>query len=86
MFVFPLNFLNSLAAISTLYFVEHNKQNDWHSREFFLEGNALVNSSYGGNGIPGSGSGGGGRFNNGNYWSDNNRYISKKVHFEKHKC
>lgn len=62
--------------------MEHNKQNDWQSREFFLEGNALANSSYGVNGIPGSGSGGGGvggRFNNGNYWNDNNRYISKKV-------
>lgn len=81
----------SLAAISTLYFVEHNKQNEWHSRELFLERNALVNSTDGGgNGISGGGTGGGGiersnnvLFNTGNYW-DGSRYISKKVRSKKY--
>lgn len=65
--------------------MEHNKQNDWHSREFFIERNAFANSSYGGNGIPGGGGvegGGIGGSNNvlynGNYWNEN-RFISKKV-------
>lgn len=63
--------------------MEHNKQNEWHSREFYLERNG--NTSYGGNGIPGGGAGGGSNgvssnilFNTGNNWNDN-RYNSKKV-------
>lgn len=56
----------SLAAISTLYFVEHSKQIDRHylrryeSNDFFSERNYLVNSSYGSNGIAGGGGAGGG--------------------------
>lgn len=68
--------------------MEHNKQNDRYSREFFPEGIALVNNnSYGRDGIAGGREGGGGIgassniiFNNGTDWNDINRHISKKVH------
>ncbi|XP_055316993.1 uncharacterized protein LOC129576268 isoform X2 [Sitodiplosis mosellana] len=70
-----------LAAISTLYFVEHNKQNDWHPHQFYLDKHALVNSSYGGNGIVGDGPEGGGFSASNNVLFDNwndNHIISKK--------
>lgn len=54
----------SLAAISTLYFVEHSKQNERNylrpyegNASLFSEKNYLGNSSYGSNGIAGAGGG-----------------------------
>lgn len=88
----------SLAAISTLYFLEHRKQQIDLEYLRRTEKNYFGNSSYGGNGIAGSIEGGGGGggvggsgesgfvgngiHNDGNYWTED-RHNSKKVNFFK---
>lgn len=73
----------SLAAISTLYFLEHSKQNDKYANHYnindiYSERHALVNSSYGSAGIP-PGGGGGSYGGYGNILIDDNTSYWKKV-------